>query len=112
MAAGLTGTLEKLREYARGIHPAILAHGGLAAALRALARRSPLPATLDVQLAGRLPERVEVTAYYVVSETLANAARHAGHPPSTSTSARPATSSSWPSATAGAAAPIRPAAPA
>ena len=78
VAAGLAGALEELREYARGIHPAILAYGGLAAALQALARRSPLPATLDVQLAGRLPERVEVTAYYVVSEALANAAKHAG----------------------------------
>jgi signal transduction histidine kinase len=78
VAAGLAGALEELREYARGIHLAILADGGLAAALRALARRSPLPVTLDVQLAGRLPERAEVTAYYVVSEALANAARHAG----------------------------------
>jgi signal transduction histidine kinase len=78
VAAGLTDTLDELREYARGIHPAILAHAGLAPALKTLARRSPLPVTLDVQLAGRLPERVEVTAYYVVSEALANAAKHAG----------------------------------
>ena len=78
VAAGLAGTLEELREYARGIHPAILTDGGLAPALKALARRSPLPVTLDVHLAGRLPERVEVTAYYVVSEALANAAKHAG----------------------------------
>jgi signal transduction histidine kinase len=78
VAAGLTGMLDELREYARGIHPAILTDGGLAPALKALARRSPVPVTLDVQLAGRLPERVEVTAYYVVSEALANAAKHAG----------------------------------
>jgi signal transduction histidine kinase len=78
VAAGLAGTLEELREYARGIHPAILAEGGLAPALKALARRSPVPVTLEVRLAGRLPERVEVTAYYVVSEALANAAKHAG----------------------------------
>jgi signal transduction histidine kinase len=78
VAAGLTGTLDELREYARGIHPAILAAGGLAPALKALARRSPLPVTLEAHLAGRLPERVEVTAYYVVSEALANAAKHAG----------------------------------
>jgi signal transduction histidine kinase len=77
VATGLTGTLDELREYARGIHPAILADGGLVPALKTLARRSPLPVTLDVQLAGRLPERVEVTAYYVVSEALANAAKHA-----------------------------------
>ena len=78
VAAGLTGTLEELRGYARGIHPAILTDGGLAPALKALARRSPVPVTLEVQLTGRLPEQVEVTAYYVVSEALANAARHAG----------------------------------
>ena len=77
VAAGLTGTLEELREYARGIHPAILAEGGLPAADKALARRSPIPVTLDVRAAERLPERVEVTAYYVVSEALANAAKHA-----------------------------------
>ena len=78
VAAGLAGTLEELREYARGIHPATLADGGLAPALKALARRSPGPVTLEVHLAGRLPERVEVTAYYVVSEALTNAAKHAG----------------------------------
>jgi len=77
VAAGLTRTLDELREYARGIHPAILAAGGLAPALSTLARRSPLPVTLEVHLAGRLPERVEVTAYYVASEALANAAKHA-----------------------------------
>ena len=77
VAAGLGGALEELREYARGIHPAILAVGGLAPALKTLARRSP-PVTLDVRLARRLPERVEVTAFYVVSEALANAAKHSG----------------------------------
>jgi signal transduction histidine kinase len=76
--AGLEGTLEELREYAHGGHPAILTNGGLAPALKALARRSPVPVTLQVHLAGRLPEHVEVTAYYVVSEALANAAKHAG----------------------------------
>jgi signal transduction histidine kinase len=77
VAAGLTSTLEELREYARGIHPAILAEGGLAPALRTLARRSPVPVALDVRTSARLPERVEVTAYYVISEALANAAKHA-----------------------------------
>ena len=75
--AGLNDTFEELREYARGIHPAVLAAGGLAAALKALARRSPVPVELDVQTGTRLPERAEVTAYYVVSEALANAAKHA-----------------------------------
>ena len=78
VAAGLTSTLDELREYARGIHPAILAERGLGPALKVLARRSPVPVTLDVRAKERLPERIEVTAYYVVSEALTNAARHAG----------------------------------
>ena len=77
VAAGLTSALDELREYARGIHPAILTEGGLGAALRMLARRSPVPVTLDVRTGERLPELLEVTAYYVISEALANAAKHA-----------------------------------
>ena len=77
VAAGLTGALDELREYARGIHPAILSEGGLAPALRTLARRSGVPVELDVRSGVRLPERVEVTAYYVVSEALTNVVRHA-----------------------------------
>ncbi len=77
VAAGLTSALEELREYARGIHPANLAVGGLGAALKGLARRSPVPVTLDVRTPVRLPERLEVTAYYVISEALANAAKYA-----------------------------------
>jgi signal transduction histidine kinase len=77
VAAGLTSALDELREMARGIHPAILAEGGLAAALKTLARRSSVPAELDVRAKGRLPGRVEVTAYYVVSEALTNTAKHA-----------------------------------
>jgi signal transduction histidine kinase len=77
VAAGLVSTLEELREFARGIHPAILAVAGLGAALEALARRSPVPVTLDVRTHERLPERLEVTAYYVISEALANAAKYA-----------------------------------
>jgi signal transduction histidine kinase len=75
--AGLEDAIDELREIARGIHPAILFHGGLAAALRKLARRSPIPADLQVRLDRRLPEPVEVAAYYVVSEALTNAAKHA-----------------------------------
>jgi signal transduction histidine kinase len=78
VAAGPTDRLDELRERARGIHSAILAQGGPALAFKAPARRSPLPVTLGVHLVGRPPERVEVTAYYVVSEALANRARHAG----------------------------------
>ncbi|HTR92759.1 MAG TPA: histidine kinase, partial [Trebonia sp.] len=77
VAAELTSTLDELREYARGIHPAILAERGLVPALKALARRSPIPVGLQMQVEGRLPEQVEVSAYYVASEALANAAKHA-----------------------------------
>jgi signal transduction histidine kinase len=76
-AEGLVSALDELREFARGIHPAILADGGLGPALRVLARRSPVPVDLDLRAEPRLPERVEVATYYVVSETLANAAKHA-----------------------------------
>jgi signal transduction histidine kinase len=74
---GLTGVLDDLRELSRGIHPAILSEGGLGPALKALARRSVVPVELDVSVQQRLAERVEVAAYYVVSEALANAAKHA-----------------------------------
>jgi signal transduction histidine kinase len=66
-----------LREIARGIHPAILAEGGLSLALKVLARRSPLPVELHVHAGERLPERIEVGAYYVVAEALTNVAKHA-----------------------------------
>ena len=72
-----TGTLDELRELASGIHPAVLADGGLGAALKVLARRSAVPVELDVRVAGRLPEQIEVATYYVVAEALTNAAKHA-----------------------------------
>jgi signal transduction histidine kinase len=77
VARGLRGVLDELREITRGIHPAALAQGGLRPALRALARRSAVPVRLDAQVAGRLPEPVEIAAYYVVAEALTNAAKHA-----------------------------------
>jgi signal transduction histidine kinase len=77
VAAGLEAALEELREIARGIHPAVLAAGGLRPALAALARRCPVPVALDVQIPGRLPAPVEIAAYYVVSEALTNTVRHA-----------------------------------
>ena len=77
MAEGLAGALEELQEISRGIHPAILAQGGLAPALKALARRSAVPLELEVRAETRLPEPVEVAAYYVVSEALTNTAKHA-----------------------------------
>jgi signal transduction histidine kinase len=69
--------LSDLREIARGVHPAILSEGGLAHALKALARRSTLPVELDLGAMDRLRQPVEVAAYYVVSEALANATKHA-----------------------------------
>jgi signal transduction histidine kinase len=77
VAEGLSTALDELREIARGVHPAILAEGGLGPALKTLAHRSPIRVKLDVQVGSRLPESVEVAAYYVVSETLANAAKYA-----------------------------------
>jgi signal transduction histidine kinase len=78
LADGLTGLQEELQRIARGIHPAILAKGGLEPALNMLARRSLMSIELDVRVEGRLPEPVELAAYYVVSEMLTNAAKHAG----------------------------------
>ncbi|WP_329241406.1 GAF domain-containing protein [Actinoallomurus sp. NBC_01490] len=75
--AGLEETVAELQELSRGLHPAILAKGGLEPALRVLARRSPLPVELDLHLDERLPQRYEVTVYHVVSEALTNAAKHA-----------------------------------
>ncbi|GAA5005446.1 CHASE3 domain-containing protein [Actinopolymorpha pittospori] len=77
VAGGLTGTLEELREVARGIHPAILSEAGLEPALRALARRAAIPVEVDVRVKTRLPQQVEVAAYYVVAEALTNAVKHA-----------------------------------
>ncbi len=75
-AERLTDALDDLRELSRGLHPAILSEGGLEPALRALARRSPVPTKLRLEVGGRLREPVEVAAYFVVSEALANAAKH------------------------------------
>jgi signal transduction histidine kinase len=77
VADGLAGALDDLREVSHGIHPAILSEGGLGPALKALARRSAVPVELDVDIEPRLSEPFEVAAYYVVSEALTNAAKHA-----------------------------------
>jgi signal transduction histidine kinase len=73
----LGSVLDALVEVARGIHPAILRHGGLAPALRGLSRRSSVPVSLAASIDVQLLEEVEVAAYYVVSEALTNAAKHA-----------------------------------
>jgi signal transduction histidine kinase len=77
---GLTAALDDLREIALGIHPAGLSEDGLTPALKRLVSRSPLRVNLDCRADGRFPEPVEVTAYYVVSESLTNAAKHADTP--------------------------------
>ena len=77
VADGLAGAMGELQEISRGIHPAVLARGGLAAALRTLARRSAVPVLLEVRAETALPEPVEVAAYYIVSEALTNTAKHA-----------------------------------
>jgi signal transduction histidine kinase len=77
LAAGLDDVLQELREIAHGLHPAILADGGLQPALKTLTRRSAIPVHLDIQLEGRLAEPVETAAYYTVAEALTNTAKHA-----------------------------------
>lgn len=73
----LASALDELREMSRGIHPSILSEGGLGPALRALARRSTIPVALDVTTERRLAEPIEAAAYFVASEALANATKHA-----------------------------------
>lgn len=77
ITVGLTAIAADLREISHGIHPAILSRGGLASGIKALARRSAVPVELDVDIDARLPEHVEVAAYYVVAEALTNTAKHA-----------------------------------
>jgi signal transduction histidine kinase len=79
-SAELAESLSELRELARGMHPAVLEHG-LAAALDALAIRSTVPTTVSCDTGERLPDPVELTAYFVASEALANVAKysHASH---------------------------------
>jgi len=73
----LRAALDELRELARGIHPAVLTEQGLGAALRSLAQRSPVPVTIVDVPDERLAGPAEAAAYFLVSEALANAAKHA-----------------------------------
>jgi signal transduction histidine kinase len=73
----LRTSLAELRELARGLHPAVLTDRGLEPAVEALARRAPIPVRVDVDVAGRGPEAVEIAAYYIVSEALVNVAKYA-----------------------------------
>jgi signal transduction histidine kinase len=77
MATGLGDAVTELQQISRGIHPAILAQGGLGPALRTLARRSAIPVELEITTDARSPAPVEIAVYYVASEALANAAKHA-----------------------------------
>ena len=77
LAAEAARAMAELRELARGIHPAVLADGGLGPALRALARRSDVPVELRVRVKGRLPEQVELATYFAVAEALTNTTKHA-----------------------------------
>jgi signal transduction histidine kinase len=73
----LAATRQELRDLSQGVHPAILVEVGLGAAIRALARRSPLPVRVQMRTADRLPSSAEITAYYVAAEAFTNAAKHA-----------------------------------
>jgi signal transduction histidine kinase len=77
LTAEANTAMVELRELARGIHPAVLAEGGLRPALRALARRSTIPVELRLEVDGRLPDQAEIATYFTVAEALTNAAKHA-----------------------------------
>jgi signal transduction histidine kinase len=77
IAERASGVFDQVREISHGIHPAILSERGLSPALRGLGRRCAVPVELDLRTQQRLPQHVEVAAYYAVSEALANAAKHA-----------------------------------
>ena len=74
----VTVSMQELRDIARGLHPAVVSGHGLAVALESIAARTAMPLELRVDGLPRLPEPVEVAAYYVVCESLANTGKHAG----------------------------------
>jgi PAS domain S-box-containing protein len=73
----LDAVLDDVRELSHGLHPALLSQAGLGPSLRALARKSPIPVNLNVSVSDRPSESTETAVYYVISEALANAAKHA-----------------------------------
>jgi signal transduction histidine kinase len=73
----IAASLAELRDVSRGLHPAVVSGHGLAVALESLAARAPVPVHLVVTVDGRMPEAIEIAAYYVVAESLANVAKHA-----------------------------------
>jgi signal transduction histidine kinase len=76
-AQELEAAIAELRELARGIHPSVVSESGLTTALAALAKRSPMPVSVEIDLPGRYADTIEATVYYVVSEALTNVARYA-----------------------------------
>ena len=78
MEADLEAVLGEVREISRGLHPPLLARGGLRPALRGLARRSPIPVEVEVDLPERPIVPIETAAYYVVAEAMTNAIKHSG----------------------------------
>ena len=74
--AEVSESLAELRAVSRGIYPAVLTGHGLSVALQSLAARAPCPLDLDVAVHERLPEPIEVAAYFIVSESLANIGKH------------------------------------
>ena len=77
LITGMADLYTELQELSRGIHPAILSKGGLGPAIKTLARRSTVPVGLELAVDRRLPESIEVAAYYVIAEALTNVAKHA-----------------------------------
>jgi signal transduction histidine kinase len=73
----IAASLDELRDVARGLHPAVLSGHGLEVALQSIAASAPVAVRLNVAVEGRLPEQIEVAAFYVVSESLANIGKHA-----------------------------------
>ena len=75
-AQELEKIIEEVRVFSQGLHPALLARAGLGPSLRELAQRSPIPVEIEVLRKQRFPEATETEIYHVVSESLANAAKH------------------------------------
>jgi signal transduction histidine kinase len=76
----VAAALEELRELSQGIYPTVLTERGLGAALAELCERAALPASLELSLDRRLPAPVEAAGYFVASEALTNAVKHAHAP--------------------------------
>jgi PAS domain S-box-containing protein len=73
----IQAVLEDVRELSRGLHPGLLSQSGLRSSLKALARKSPVPVDVTVEVERRPPEAIEIAVYYVVSEALTNVAKYA-----------------------------------